>query len=156
MRPGGLNHEPTLLLRRARIHVAAAIEVVVDFRRRADHPAIEEHIEARGLQVFFAQNARAIVLPKNSEQERCDHRIDVDAEHVARRTGVVQRLNKLAVESVKGVVVAALRHELGDEALARIVIDGLAFEDRVVNPGGTKPDSCSLRGKRLGPAPVFS
>ncbi len=53
----GLNHECALLLWRARIHVATAIEVIVDFRCCADHATIEEHIECRRLQVSFAQSA---------------------------------------------------------------------------------------------------
>ena len=77
------NHKSTLLLGRARIHVAAAVEVVVDLGRRADHAPVQEDIEGGGLQVLFSQRAGAVVLPEHREQKRRDDGIDIDAEHVA-------------------------------------------------------------------------
>jgi hypothetical protein len=63
----------TLLLRRSGIHVSAAVEMVINFRGGADHAAVKEHVESRGLQVLLGQRARPIIFPQNSEQERGDH-----------------------------------------------------------------------------------
>src|SRR6266568_5854688 len=45
-----LRHELTLRGRRSRIHVAAAVDVVVDLGGAAEHPAIEEDRERAGFQ----------------------------------------------------------------------------------------------------------
>jgi hypothetical protein len=58
-----LHHERALLLRRAGIHISSSVEVIVDLRGGANHAAIEEDIERRGLQVLFRQCTRAEILP---------------------------------------------------------------------------------------------
>ena len=49
--------ESAMLLRRASIDVAAAVEVIVDFGGSADHAAVEKHVEGSGLQVPLAERA---------------------------------------------------------------------------------------------------
>ena len=48
----------------AGVHVAAAVEVVVDLGGGADHAAVEEDGEGRGLEVAFAQPASLVVGPE--------------------------------------------------------------------------------------------
>src|SRR4029450_12036362 len=110
-------------------------KVIVNLRRGSDHATVKEHVEGRRLQILLGQSTRTIVLPENGEQQRRDNGIDVDAEHVARRAGIIKRLDKLTIEGVEDVKVAAFLDEPGDKAFAWIVVDGLALEDRVVHAG---------------------
>jgi iron(III) transport system substrate-binding protein len=68
--------------RGAGVHVAPPVQVVVDLGRRADHPAVEEDGEGRGLEVALAQPPGPVVGPEQVEHQRRDHRVDVDAEDV--------------------------------------------------------------------------
>src|SRR5271170_7168698 len=45
--PAPSNHEGALLLRRTGVHVAAAVEVIVDLGGRTDHAAVKENVERR-------------------------------------------------------------------------------------------------------------
>ena len=56
---------------------------------------------------FLASAPDLIVLPENRKQQRRDDRIDIDAEHISRGAGVVERLHELAIEGVEDVVIAA-------------------------------------------------
>src|ERR1700693_3160280 len=100
------HYETALLQRRARVHVAAAVEVVVDLGRGADHAAIEEYVEGGRFQVLVGKRPGAIVLPQDGEQQRRNDGVDVDAKYVARRPAVVERLHQLAIEGVEHVIVA--------------------------------------------------
>ncbi len=117
----------------SRVHVAAAVQVVVDPDGGADHPAVEEDGECRRFEVALAQLARGVSRSTAAPAAARRHRVDVDAEDVRRRADLVQRLRQFAVEGVEDVVLAAVGHEAGDAALARIVVDRLALEDGIVN-----------------------
>src|SRR5271156_2164795 len=67
-RPAPSNHEGAMLLRRAGGHVAAPVQVIVDLGGGADHAAVEEDVEGRGLQILLSERARLKVLPKDREQ----------------------------------------------------------------------------------------
>src|SRR5262249_15141364 len=90
--------ERTPFLRCTCIHVSAAIEMIVDLGGGTDHAAVEKYIEGRRLKVAYRKSAGAVVLPEDRQQQGGDHRIDIDAEDVARCTYIVERLNQLAVE----------------------------------------------------------
>ena len=107
--------------------------MVVDLRRRTDHAAEQEDGEGGRFQIALAQHASLVVLPQQCKKQRRDHRIDIDAEDSARGSNIKKRLNEFAVEGVENIVVAALLHELRDEAFARVVVDGLALEHRVMD-----------------------
>src|SRR6266576_1133487 len=77
-----LRDEPTLGSRRSGIHVATAVEVIVNFSSAADHPAIQEDRECRCLEVTLSERAALVVLPQQSQQECRYHGVDVDAEDV--------------------------------------------------------------------------
>src|SRR5215468_2091207 len=112
--------EPALGSWRARIHVATAVEVIVDLGSTADHSPIKEYRECRRLEITFPERSALVVLPQHGKQERCYHGVDVDAKHIGRSANVVKRLDQLPVKVVKDVVVAAFFHDLGDEPLTRI------------------------------------
>ena len=82
------DHEAALFLRRARVHVAAAVQVIVDLRGAAEHAGVEEDRERRRLQILLGRARRRGILPQHLQQQRRDHRIDVDAIDVARHAGV--------------------------------------------------------------------
>src|SRR4029077_19034652 len=98
--------EPALGSWCARIHVATAVEVIINLGSAADHPAVEEHRECCRLEISSPECAALAALPQQSQQERRYHGIDIDAEHVWRRADIVERLDQLSVEVVKDVVVA--------------------------------------------------
>ena len=102
-----LRDEPRLGGGCARIHVATAVEVIVDLRGAADHSAIEEYRECRRLEITFPERSALVVLPQQRKQERRYHGVDIDAEHIRRRADVVKRLDQLPVKVVKDVIVAA-------------------------------------------------
>jgi NAD(P)-dependent dehydrogenase (short-subunit alcohol dehydrogenase family) len=49
------NHECASLLRRPGVHIATAVEVIIDFGGGADHAAVKEDVEGRGLEVVFSE-----------------------------------------------------------------------------------------------------
>jgi NAD(P)-dependent dehydrogenase (short-subunit alcohol dehydrogenase family) len=49
------NHECASLLRRPGVHIATAVEVIIDFGGGADHAAVKEDDEGRGLEVVFSE-----------------------------------------------------------------------------------------------------
>src|SRR5215207_10428627 len=119
-----LRDEPTLRGWRARVHVAAAVEVVVDFGGAADHAAVKEHRECRCFEITLAERAALVVLPQQAQQEGGDHGINIDAKNVGSGADIIERLDEMPIIVVEEVVVAAFFHDFGDEPLARIVIDG--------------------------------
>ena len=74
-----------------------------------------------------------VVGPQQRQQQRRDHRVDVDAEDVRARALLVERQHQLAVEGVEHIVAPGPRHVLRHEPLARVVVDRLALEDRVMH-----------------------
>src|SRR5436190_24325603 len=77
---------------RARIHVSAAVQVIVDLGGAAGHARVQETREGGCLQVAFADLAGAQGLPKHLEQQRGNDRIDVNAVHIARNASIEQLL----------------------------------------------------------------
>src|SRR4249919_2934947 len=55
-----LRNEPTRGSWCARIHVATAVEVIVDLGSAADHPPIEEHCECCCLEITFPKRAALV------------------------------------------------------------------------------------------------
>src|SRR5437667_6249964 len=62
-----LGHEPTLRRRRAGVHVATAIDVIVDLCRAAQHARVEKDGERRGLQRLLGEGPIAIRLPEHRQ-----------------------------------------------------------------------------------------
>jgi hypothetical protein len=52
------HHEPALMHGRSRIHLFAAIEMILDLGGGTDHATIQEHVERRGFQIFVGQQSR--------------------------------------------------------------------------------------------------
>src|SRR5258708_28991498 len=67
--PCPLRDEPTLGGGCARIHVATAVEVIVDLRGAADHSAIEEYRECPRLEITFPERSALVVLPHQRHPE---------------------------------------------------------------------------------------
>ncbi|MBK9685584.1 MAG: hypothetical protein IPO59_20705, partial [Betaproteobacteria bacterium] len=66
---------------------------------------------------------------------RGDDGVDIDAVDVARDAGVEQLLHHGVVVVQEDVVLATLGHQLADIDLARVVVDRLVLEHRVVDAG---------------------
>ena len=81
------------------------------------------------------QRAGPVRLPKHLQQQCRDHRVDVDAVDGARHAALEHRLNQLAIVLVKDVIVAVLHHELTQPDLARVQINRLILEHRMIQPG---------------------
>ena len=65
---GASNHEFALIHWRSRIHVSAAVKMIVDLRGGTDHTSIQKHIERRCLQILFDKCSGSVVAPQDSEQ----------------------------------------------------------------------------------------
>ena len=65
----------------------------------------------------FGENAVPVGPPQHLQQQRGDHRIDVDAEHVPRHALVVQGLHERSIVLVEHVVFAALPEEAPKRSL---------------------------------------
>src|SRR5437762_2098522 len=128
-------HELHLRRGRPGVEISAAIHVIIDFGRAAEHSRIQEDREGCGFQRLLGKCAAPIRLPQHFEKQRGDHRIDVHAVNGARHAGVEQRLYERVVVLVEHVVFAALGEQLADVHFARIEIDGTVFEHRVIDAG---------------------
>src|SRR4051812_36014750 len=72
-------HEAALRGLGAGVHVAAAVQMVVRLRRATEHPRVEEDGEGCRLQRLLREGAGAIGPPQHLQEQRRDHRVDVDA-----------------------------------------------------------------------------
>src|SRR3990167_4468426 len=138
----GYHHDPLILRnvtalrsRSARIHVAATVDVIVDFARASGHATEQEGGERRHFHRAFAEFALAVARPQEFQQHRGDDGIDVNAEHICRHTVVVQGLHQGPVIVVEHVLLAAFRKQLRDINLARVRVDRVPLEYRVVDAG---------------------
>jgi hypothetical protein len=64
---------------RSGVHVAAAVDVLIDLDCGADYPPIKENRENCGLKTAFGDLAGLVVLPEQGQQQGRDDRIDMDA-----------------------------------------------------------------------------
>ena len=82
----------------------------------------------------LGERAAAIALPQHLQQQRRDHRIDVDAVDVARHAGVEQRLHQRAIELMEHVVLAALARTARAMNTSRgSMVDRLVLEHRMID-----------------------
>ncbi len=76
----------TIRGRRARVHVAATINVVVDLGRTPQHAGIEKDGKGRCFQCTALVQAALVRSPQHLEQQRGNHGIDVHAIDIAGHT----------------------------------------------------------------------
>ncbi len=109
------------------------MEVIVDFRGTAEHARVQKDRERCGFEIRLADVTASKRLPQHLQKQRGDHRIDIDAVDGARDARVEQCPYQRTVVRMKRVVLASPLVKPGDEHLARIVIDRLVLEHRVIH-----------------------
>src|SRR4051812_46519276 len=87
----------------AGVHVAPAVQMVLDLGGRACHSRQQKYGEGGVLQVGIANVAGTIGLPEQAQEPRRDHPIDVDTKDVAAHALIEQGLRHLLVEGVERV-----------------------------------------------------
>src|ERR1043166_6833876 len=130
----------------ARVHVLAAVQVGVYLGGAAEHAPEKKKGKSGSSQRPLRSRAAAVRLPQNLEQQGRNNRVDVDAVHVARDACVVECLHQRAIILVKHVVLAPLRVQLAEEYLARIVIDRLVLEYRMIDARNLAPAAGTAGG----------
>ena len=68
--------------RGAGIHVAATVDMVIDFTGTSHHAAEQERGKCRHLHRAFAEVAIAVARPEEFQEQRGDDGVDIDAEDV--------------------------------------------------------------------------
>ena len=107
-----------LRCRSAGIHVAAAVDVVVDFSGASCHAAEQERGECRHFHRAFAELALAVTRPQEFQQHRGNDGIDVDAEHVGGHAVIVQGLYQRPVIIVENIFLATFLEQACDVDLS--------------------------------------
>ena len=98
--------------RGSRVHVPAAVEVVVDLGSASEHAGIKEDRERARLESLLGQFTVAVGLPQHLEEQSRDHCIDIDAVDIARHPAFVERPDEFLVVRVEDVVILAAPEQL--------------------------------------------